>query len=120
VGTFREIEVGEFAVEGEGDGVTRPRGFVLVGEEAERLLGVVFLDAVPPFPLSPEPADADVLRRAALVPLLVAGILALGAIAEIAWTLSFPTNLRGFGAGISGTASGVRHKEVSWQKQSCF
>ena len=82
-GTAGETEAGEFAVLGDGGGVAGFGRFPLVREQAQRPLAAVFLDAGPPFLFVLEPADTDELRRAALLRPLVAGVLLLGAQAEV-------------------------------------
>ncbi|MCX5643529.1 MAG: hypothetical protein NTZ17_02415 [Phycisphaerae bacterium] len=82
-GAFGEVQVGEFAVVSERGGVAGSRGLALVVEEAQGPLVAVLLAAGPPFLLVLEPADTDELRRAALLRPLVAGVLLLGAHAEL-------------------------------------
>ena len=83
MGALGEVEAGEFAMLGEGGGVTGFGRFPLVREQTQGPLVAVLLDAGPPFLLVLEPADADELGRAALLRPLVAGVLLLGTHAEL-------------------------------------
>lgn len=78
-----EVEVGELAVEGVGGAVAGAGGGALAFVGAEPVALSIVVDAGVPLALLLAPADADVLRGAVLLRALVAGVLALGAEAQV-------------------------------------